>query len=300
MSKVTFLADLYKKSVQEYTKNPAEWKGLLSCVARYYKRSFDNAVLIYRSGNLELHEVLSWNQVESGISDLIRQGRYLTEEDKTELEAEGGTVYIPVPEPVQEAPERQLTLFDMTPVSQDSYEDSDDDNNDSVIDGNSDEPQPLPFGEGDRIYYHDRVFEIVKYLHDGRTVEIGDIAQLKNLNRLRITERVPLSEIADCKPLKDHYTEGELASMVVEAVQRGDSSEETKEAIQAATLVNQSNEEYNDAVMDDFHVRAWGKGFNYRYSPDHHLYDGGPKTKCRNNIEARGQRYKQYETQGIC
>ena len=47
MSKATLLADLYKKSVQEYTKNPVEWKGLLSCVARYYKRSFDNAVLVY-------------------------------------------------------------------------------------------------------------------------------------------------------------------------------------------------------------------------------------------------------------
>lgn len=44
---VTFLADLYKTSVQECTKNSAQWKGLLSCVARYYKRSFDNAVLIY-------------------------------------------------------------------------------------------------------------------------------------------------------------------------------------------------------------------------------------------------------------
>lgn len=41
------LADLYKQSVQEYTKTPAEWMGLLSCVARFYKRSFDNAVLIY-------------------------------------------------------------------------------------------------------------------------------------------------------------------------------------------------------------------------------------------------------------
>ena len=173
----------------------------------------------YRSSNLELHEVLSWNQVENGISDLIRQGRYLTEEDKTELEAEGRTIYIPIPEPVQETPERQLTLFDMAPVSQDSYEDNDDDNNDSVIDGNSNEPQPLTFQEGDRIYYHDRVFEIVKFLHDSRTVEIGDIAQLKNLNRLKITERVPLSEIAYCKPLKDYYTEGELASMVVEGVQ---------------------------------------------------------------------------------
>lgn len=47
MSKATILADLYKKSVQEYTKNPVEWKDLLSCVARYYKRSFDNAVLVY-------------------------------------------------------------------------------------------------------------------------------------------------------------------------------------------------------------------------------------------------------------
>ncbi len=47
MSRVTSLADLYKASVQEYTRTPEEWKGLLSCVARFYKRSFDNAVLIY-------------------------------------------------------------------------------------------------------------------------------------------------------------------------------------------------------------------------------------------------------------
>lgn len=47
MTKVTTLADIYKLSVQEYTKTPAEWRGLLSCLARFYKRSFDNAVLIY-------------------------------------------------------------------------------------------------------------------------------------------------------------------------------------------------------------------------------------------------------------
>lgn len=47
LSRVTSLAELYKASVQEYTKTPEEWKGLLSCVARFYKRSFDNAVLIY-------------------------------------------------------------------------------------------------------------------------------------------------------------------------------------------------------------------------------------------------------------
>lgn len=228
-------------------------------------------------GTLELHEILSWNQVESGISDLIRQERYLTEKDKSEMESEDRTVYIPAPESAQAVPDRQLTLFDMTPVSQDSYEDGTDDNNDSVIDGNSDEQQPLPFVGGDRIYYHDRVFEIIKFLHDGRTVEIGDIAQLKSLNSLKLTERVPLSEIADCKPLKDHYTKGELASMVVEAVQSRNDSEETKAAIHAATLVNQSNDEYSHAIMDDFHARAWGEGLNYRYSPDHHLYDGARK-----------------------
>ena len=52
----------------------------------------------YRLGSLELHEVLSWNQVESGISDLIRQDRYLTEKDRVEMEAEGQTVYLPAPE----------------------------------------------------------------------------------------------------------------------------------------------------------------------------------------------------------
>ncbi len=47
MSKAASLAELYKSSVKEYTKTPKEWKGLLSCAARFYKHSFDNAVLIY-------------------------------------------------------------------------------------------------------------------------------------------------------------------------------------------------------------------------------------------------------------
>lgn len=47
MSRVTTLVHLYQSAVQEYTKNPEEWKGLLGAVARYYKRSFDNIVLVY-------------------------------------------------------------------------------------------------------------------------------------------------------------------------------------------------------------------------------------------------------------
>ena len=44
--------------------------------------------------------------------------------------------------------------------------------------------------------------------------------------------------------------------------------------------------DYSHAVMNDFNTHAWGDGLNYRYSPEHNLYEGGPKTKCRNNIEA--------------
>ena len=79
--------------------------------------------------------------MESGISDLIRQERYLTEKDKTELEAEGQTVYLPAPEKsAQEATDRQLTLFDTIPAVQDSYEETAEDGNDGLIDGNSMKP----------------------------------------------------------------------------------------------------------------------------------------------------------------
>lgn len=47
ISKATALVKLYESAVQEYTKNPKEWKGLLTAIARYYKRSFDNTVLVY-------------------------------------------------------------------------------------------------------------------------------------------------------------------------------------------------------------------------------------------------------------
>jgi len=47
LSKITTLVNLYQTAVQECTKNPEEWKGLLTAIARYYKRSFDNTVLVY-------------------------------------------------------------------------------------------------------------------------------------------------------------------------------------------------------------------------------------------------------------
>ena len=74
--------------------------------------------------------------------------------------------------------------------------------------------------------------------------------------------------------------------MVVGAVQSGDNSEETKKALKAALQVNQANDNYVNTIMQDFDSRVNGQGFNYRYSEEHHLYDGGAKTKCKNNIAA--------------
>ena len=70
MDRVTRLADLYKASVQEYTKTPEEWKGLLSCVARFYKRSFDNAVLIYaqKPNATQLGTFAEWHDPRIGRS----------------------------------------------------------------------------------------------------------------------------------------------------------------------------------------------------------------------------------------
>ncbi len=183
------------------------------------------------------------------------------------------------------AENHQITLFDFQPSS-DTYEDTSSEGNDNLFGEDITEPARFPFQEGDRISYRDGVYEILKFLHDGYTVEIGDISQLQNLDGFKIRDRVPLSEIADCKLLKNSYTEGEIAEMVVGAVQNGEPSGEIKDALKAALLVNQANHDYADTVMWDFESRVHGQGLNYHYSEEHHLYDGGAKTKCKNNIAA--------------
>ena len=190
---------------------------------------------------------------------------------------------IPIAEPAQEI--RQITMFEAFPQA-DAYEDTSGTDNDALIDGNTTEPEPLPFTEGDRIYYQDKVYEILKFLHDGLTVEIGEVAQLQNLNGFKIRERIPLSELVGCKLVQHSYTDGEIAQMVVDAVQSGEPSDEAKDELNAALQVNQANNGYADAIMRDFDSRAMGQGFNYHFSEEHHLYDGGAKTKCKNNIAA--------------
>lgn len=280
-----------KKERQNFIKHEYGWYSISGQGQRLNAIPGKGIVIEYHAGEQHFRQQLSWAEVEHRITELVRQDAYLTKEEKKlwdtleKLHFAEDEVSEASQPPVQAEPEnRQITLFDFVPPS-DTYEDTEVGDNDNLLDENSREPEQLPFQEGDRIYYHDRVYEILKFLHDGRTVEIGDVSQLQNLVGFKIRERVPLSEILDCKLLKDSYSEGEIAEMVVKAVQNGDTSEETKDNLKAALQVNQANDDYVD-TMQDFENRTHGHGLNYRYSEEHHLYDGGAKTKCKNNIAA--------------
>ena len=297
------LAMQSKKDRQAFIKQEYGWYSISSQGRRLEATPTNGIMIEYRTGEQHFRQQLSWAEVERHIVELVRQDAYLTEEEKEELEAleelhltEEELLEDSLP-PVQAEPEiRQITLFDIAPKT-DTYEDTDGGDNDNLFDKNTTEPEQLPFKESDRIYYRGQLYEILRFLHDGRTVEIGEISQLQNLAGFKIRERVPLSEIADSKLLKNSYSEGEIAEMVVGAVQSGDNSGETKEALKAALQVNQANDGYADAVMKDFDSRVSGRGLNYHYSEEHHLYDGGAKTKCKNNIAAI-RLLKELQTQG--
>ena len=188
----------------------------------------------------------------------------------------------------------QLSLFDMGMES--GYEDNTGSGQDALLEADKVPEQFHPFHEGERISYNGRVYEILQYLYDNRTVEIGDIGQLKNLNGFKIRERVPVTEIEGCQAVKDNYTDGEIASMVETAVQGDEATAEQKEALQVAVQTVQANEAHDRAILEDFDRRGL-HGLNYHYSEEHHLYDGGPKTKFQNNVAAI-RLLKELEEQG--
>ena len=194
----------------------------------------------------------------------------------------------------EEPDNEQISLFDLGMES--GYEDNTGSGRDALLDADKAPEQPLPFHEGERISYNGRVYEILRYLYDNRTVEIGDISQLKNLDGFKIRERVPVSEIEGCQTVKDNYTDGEIASMVVAAVQSGEAGAGQTEALQAALQTMQAGEAHDRAILEDFSQRM-PHGFHYRYLEEHHLYEGGPKTKFRNNVAAI-RLLKELEKQG--
>lgn len=87
-------------------------------------------------------------------------------------------------ESLEESDNEQLSLFDMGMES--DYEDNTGSGQDALLDADKVPKQPRPFREGERISYNGRVYEILQYLYDNNnTVEIEDISQLKNLERIQ-------------------------------------------------------------------------------------------------------------------
>ena len=82
----------------------------------------------------------------------------------------------------------------------------------------------MPFPVGSRIAYDDRIFEVLQYLDDNHTVELGDIEQLQGLHGYKVIERLPVVLIENAELLQTNYTEGVVAQAVVQSVEDGDFS----------------------------------------------------------------------------
>lgn len=50
--------------------------------------------------------------------------------------------------------------------------------------------------------------------------------------------------------------------------------------------IGQANEKYAMDMAKEMEQRFRDGTLNYHYQPEHRLYEGGPKAKFRNNVEA--------------
>ncbi len=202
---------------------------------------------------------LSWDVIAYAIESLMEHGEYVLFQSPSEEEDAIGDFNIPDEKISKEIDdmqsgsrkgdeEGQLSLFELYPGP---YAD-DGKGGDQILPEEAELEEIktgyMPFPVGSRIAYDDRIFEVLQYLDDNHTVELGDIEQLQGLHGYKIKERLPVVLIENAEFLQPNYTEGEVAQAVVKSVE--------------------------------------DKGQNYHYQPEHRLYEGGPKAKFRNNVEA--------------
>lgn len=144
----------------------------------------------------------------------------------------------------------------------------------------------MPFPVGSRIAYDNRIMEVLGYLDDSHTVELGDIEQFKGIEGYKVKERLPVALIENAELLKPFYTETEISQTVIRAVEDGDFSEETKKRIENMGRTTQANGKQAVELAREMEQRFRDGTLNYHYQPQHRLYEGGPKTKFHNNVEA--------------
>lgn len=232
---------------------------------------------------------LSWDVITHVIGSLMQNSEYIPYHEEEDAI---GDFNIPdeiedmQPGSRKDHEDGQLSLFELYPGP---YED-DGKGGDQIL---QEETGPeeiksgyMPFPVGSRIAYDDRIFEVLQYLDDNHTVELGDIEQLQGLHGYKVIERLPVVLIENAELLQPNYTEGEVAQTVVQSVEDGDFSEAAKKRIENMSRIGQANEKYAMDVAKEMEQRFRDGTLNYHYQPEHRLYEGGPKAKFRNNVEA--------------
>lgn len=235
---------------------------------------------------------LSWDVIAYVIETLMEHGEYVAFQPPPEEEDDIGDFNIPDEiEDMQSGSrkgdeEGQLSLFELYPGP---YED-DGKGGDQILQEEAETEEIktgyMTFPVGSRIAYDNRIFEVLKYLDDDHTVELGDIEQLQGLHGYKVIERLPVVLIENAELLQSNYTEGEVAQTVVQSVEDGDFAEETKKRIENMSRIGQANEKYVMDVAKEIEQRFRDGTLNYHYQPEHRLYEGGPKAKFRKNVEA--------------
>ncbi len=232
---------------------------------------------------------LSWDVITHVIGSLMQNSEYIPYHEEEDAIGDFN-----IPDEIEDMQlgsrkdheDGQLSLFELYPGP---YED-DGKGGDQIL---QEETGPeeiksgyMPFPVGSRIAYDDRIFEVLQYLDDNHTVELGDIEQLQGLHGYKVIERLPVVLIENAELLQPNYTEGEVAQTVVQSVEDGDFSEAAKKRIENMSRIGQANEKYAMDVAKEMEQRFRDGTLNYHYQPEHRLYEGGPKAKFRNNVEA--------------
>lgn len=168
---------------------------------------------------------LSWDVITHVIGSLMQNSEYIPYHEEEDAIGDFN-----IPDEIEDMQlgsrkdheDGQLSLFELYPGP---YED-DGKGGDQIL---QEETGPeeiksgyMPFPVESRIAYDDRIFEVLQYLDDNHTVELGDIEQLQGLHGYKVIERLPVVLIENAELLQPNYTEGEVAQTVVQSVEDGD------------------------------------------------------------------------------
>lgn len=222
---------------------------------------------------------LAWNEVANIIHAMRETGEYVPAPSRTEGDDRIGDYNIPDEmNEMQDGRDRQggihqLDLFEMYPGP---YEDDEPDRDLTLLeDGTAEEIKSgyIPFSIGTRILYDSRILEVLAYLDDNQTAELGDVEQRGAQGGFFVRERLPVGLIQNARVLQAAHTSKEGAK-----TEDRESSHGTEDG---AGITEGTG--YTESVEG---TGGRDAATNYHFSPEHHLYDGGPKTKFRNNVAA--------------